>query len=129
MPQDIEWAMSDTGKIYLLQARPLRISRQLKTEYLPPRLKDAEVLLEDGAIASRGAAAGPVHLLADHRIQEVPQGAVLVTHQALPEYALAVGRVAAMVCETGSPHASTTVLREAGVPDSGPGGQPADARP
>jgi pyruvate,water dikinase len=117
LPQDIEWAMSGTGKIYLLQARPLRISRQLKTEYLPPRLKDVEVLLEEGTIASRGAAAGPVHLLAEHRLEEVPHGAVLVAHQALPEYALAVGRVAAMICETGSPTTHlATVLREAGVP-------------
>jgi len=117
MPQDIEWAMSGEGKIYLLQARPLRVSRQLKADYLPPRLKEAEVLLEEGAIASRGAAAGPVHLLEDHRVQEVPQGAVLVARQALPEYALAVGRMAAMVCEAGSPTTHlATVLREAGVP-------------
>ncbi|MEW6659152.1 MAG: PEP/pyruvate-binding domain-containing protein [Thermodesulfobacteriota bacterium] len=117
LPQDIEWAMSAEGRIYLLQARPLRVSRQLKIEYLPPRLKDAEVLLEEGTIASRGAAAGPVFLLDEHHIQDVPQGTVLVTRQALPEYALAVGRVAAVVCETGSPTTHlATVLREAGVP-------------
>ncbi len=117
LPQDIEWAISGEGKIYLLQARPLRIRRQLKAEYLPPRLKGAEVLLTNGAIASRGAGAGPVHLLKDDRVQEVPQGAVLVTHRALPEYGLAAGRVAAMVCETGSPTSHlATVLREAGVP-------------
>ena len=117
MPQDIEWALSGEGKIFLLQARPLRISRQLKAEYLPPRLKGAEVLLEAGTIASRGAAAGPVFLLEDQQIQEVPQGAVLVTRRALPEYALATSRVAAMVCERGSPTSHlATVLREAGVP-------------
>ena len=117
LPQDIEWAESGEGKIFLLQARPLRVSRQLKTEYLPPLLKDAEVLLENGAIASRGAGAGPVHILADDRIEDVPQGAVLVTHRALPEYGLAAGRVAAMVCDRGSPTTHlATVLREAGVP-------------
>ena len=117
LPQDIEWALSEEGKIFLLQARPLRLSRQHKAEYLPPRLKDAEVLLEDGAIASRGAAAGPVHLLTDERVQDAPLGAVLVVHRALPEYALVVGRVAALVCERGSPTTHlATVLREAGVP-------------
>jgi pyruvate,water dikinase len=117
LPQDIEWALSGEGRLFLLQARPLRISRQLKAEYLPPRLKGAEILLENGAIASRGAAAGPVHLLADDRLQDVPQGAVLVAHRALPEYGLVVGRVAAMVCETGSPTSHlATVLREAAVP-------------
>jgi pyruvate,water dikinase len=117
VPQDIEWAINREGELYLLQARPLRISRQLKTEYLPPRLKGAEVFLENGAIASRGAGAGPVHLLEEDRLQDVPQGAVLVAHRALPEYGLVVGRVAAMVCETGSPTSHlATVLREAGVP-------------
>jgi len=116
-PQDIEWALDGEGKIYLLQARPLRVSRQLKTEYLPPRLKDVEILLENGTIASRGAGAGPVYVLEDDRLQEVPQGAVLVARRALPEYGLAVGRVAAMVCEAGSPSTHlATVLREAGVP-------------
>ncbi|MDD5641487.1 MAG: PEP/pyruvate-binding domain-containing protein [Syntrophales bacterium] len=117
LPQDIEWALTTGGKLYLLQARPLRISRQLKTEYLPPKIKGAEVLLENGTIASRGAGAGPVHLLADDRLQEVPQGAVLVTRRALPEYGVVVGRVAAMICEAGSPTSHlATVLREAGVP-------------
>ena len=117
VPQDIEWALSGENRLYLLQARPLRISRQLKTEYLPPRLKDAEVLLESGTIASRGAGAGPVHLLVDDRLQDVPQGSVLVTHRALPEYGQVVGRVAALVCETGSPTSHlATVLREAAVP-------------
>ncbi|MBI4644390.1 MAG: hypothetical protein HY743_11860 [Deltaproteobacteria bacterium] len=117
LPQDIEWALSGEGRLYLLQARPLRISRQLKTEYLPPRLKGAEILLENGAIASRGAGAGPVHRLEDDRLQDVPQGAVLVAHRALPEYGLVVGRVAAMVCETGSSTSHlATVLREAAVP-------------
>lgn len=117
LPQDIEWAMSVEGTIFLLQARPLRLTRQLKTEYLPPRLKDAQVLLENGAIASRGAAAGLVHLLQGDDLTEVPQGAVLVTQRALPEYGLAVGRVAAVVCERGSPTTHlATVLREAGVP-------------
>jgi pyruvate,water dikinase len=117
MPQDIEWALTGTGKLCLLQARPLRISRQLKAEYLPPRLKDAEILLENGAVASRGAGAGPVHLLQDNRLQDVPQGAVLVARRALPEYGMVAGRVAAMVCETGSPTSHlATVLREAAVP-------------
>ena len=62
-PQDIEWALDAQGRFYLLQARPLRVSRQLKADYLPPQIKGAEVLLDNGIIASRGAAAGPVYLL------------------------------------------------------------------
>ena len=105
------------GGFYLLQARPLRMSRQLKADYLPPRIKGAEVLLEKGIIASRGAAAGPVHFLKGEPLQEIPPGVVLVTDRALPEYGLAVGRVAAMISEAGSATSHlATVLREARVP-------------
>lgn len=116
-PQDIEWALTGEGRFYLLQARPLRVTRKLKTDYLPPRLKKERLLLENGVIASRGAAAGPVFILGDDNLDQVPQGAVLVTHQALPEYGVAVGRVAAVVCEAGSATSHlATVLREAKVP-------------
>jgi len=117
LPQDIEWALGTDGNFYLLQARPLRVSRQLKAEYLPPKIKGAEVLLEKGIIASRGAAVGPVHFLQGEPLQEIPPGVVLVTDRALPEYGLAVGRVAAMVSEAGSATSHlATVLREAKVP-------------
>jgi pyruvate,water dikinase len=118
VPQDIEWAMDAQGRLYLLQARPLRVSRQLKADYLPPQIKGAEVLLANGIIASRGVAAGPVHLLqGEEALDEVPPGAVLVTARALPEYGVAVGRVAALVCEAGSATSHlATVLREARLP-------------
>ncbi|MEJ2670898.1 MAG: PEP/pyruvate-binding domain-containing protein, partial [Deltaproteobacteria bacterium] len=116
-PQDIEWAQDNQGRFYLLQTRPLRVSRQLKSEYLPPRIKGAEVLLANGIIASRGAAAGPVYLLQGDTLDEVPRGAVLITTRALPEYGVAVGKVAALVSEAGSATSHlATVLREARIP-------------
>ena len=117
LPQDIEWALDTQDNFYLLQARPLRVSRQLKADYLPPQIKGAEMILADGIIASRGAAAGPVYLLRDEAFDDIPQGAVLVTSRALPEYGVAVGRVAAVVCEAGSATSHlATVLREARIP-------------
>jgi pyruvate,water dikinase len=117
VPQDIEWGLTEDGRFFLLQARPLRVSRRLKTDYLPPRLKEAQVLLEKGKVASRGAAAGPVHFLKGEPLKEIPVGVVLVTDRALPEYGLAVGRVAALVSEKGSATSHlATVLREARVP-------------
>ncbi len=117
LPQDIEWARDTQGSFYLLQARPLRVSRQLKADYLPPQIKGADLLLSNGIIASRGAAAGPVYLLQDKGLDDIPQDAVLVTSRALPEYGVVVGRVAAMVCEAGSATSHlATVLREARVP-------------
>ncbi len=95
----------------------MRVSRQLRTDYLPPRIKGAEVLLENGIVASRGAAVGRVYHLKDENLREIPRGVVLVTSQALPEYAVAVGRAVAVVSEAGSATSHlATVLREARVP-------------
>ena len=117
LPQDIEWALDTQGSFYLLQARPLRVSAKLKADYLPPQIKGAEMLLSNGIIASRGAAAGPVYLLQDEALDDIPQDAVLVTPRALPEYGVVVGRVAAVVCEAGSATSHlATVLREARIP-------------
>jgi pyruvate,water dikinase len=58
-----------------------------------------------------------VHFLKGEPRQEIPPGVVLVTDRALPEYGLAVGKVAAMLCEAGSATSHlATVLREARVP-------------
>jgi pyruvate,water dikinase len=117
LPQDIEWALDTQDCFYLLQARPLRVSAKLKADYLPPQIKGAELILADGIIASRGAAAGPVYLLRDKPLDNIPQDAVLVTTRALPEYGVVVGRVAAVVCEAGSATSHlATVLREARIP-------------
>jgi pyruvate,water dikinase len=117
LPQDIEWALNEQGELYLLQARPLRVSRQLKADYLPPKIKEAEVLVAEGIIACRGAAAGPVYVLQGGSLDDIPEGAVLVTPWALPEYGVAAGRVAAVVSETGSATSHlATVLREAHIP-------------
>jgi len=117
LPQDIEWAVNDEGELYLLQARPLRVSRQLKADYLPPKIKGAEVLADGGIIACRGAAAGPVYLLKDEALEDIPAGVVLVTPRALPEYGVVTEKVAALVSEAGSATSHlATVLREARVP-------------
>ena len=116
-PQDIEWALGPDGQFYLLQARPLRVSRQLRTDYLPPKIKGAEALLENGIVASRGVVVGLVDHLKDENLRQIPGGVVLVTSQASPEYALAVGRAVAVVSEAGSATSHlATVLREARVP-------------
>ncbi len=116
-PQDIEWALDSQDRFFLLQARPLRLAQRDTADYLPPLLKDAEVLLGHGIIASRGAGAGPVFLLSDEQLHDIPEGAVVVTKRALPEYGVVVDKAVAVVCEAGSATSHlATVLREAGLP-------------
>lgn len=114
-PQDMEWALSEAGELYVLQSRPLRIKG--RPGYLPPLVKGAATLIARATIASRGAAAGPVHLLSRDFEGEVPQGCVLVAPSPSPEYAVHLARAAAVVCEAGSATSHlATVLREAQVP-------------
>jgi pyruvate,water dikinase len=113
-PQDMEWALDTEGRLFILQSRPLRIKG--RPAYLPPIVKGAEVLIAKATIASRGAAAGSVHLAGEFE-EEVPEGCVLIARSPSPEYAVHLGKVRAMVCEVGSATSHlATVLREARVP-------------
>ncbi len=119
-PQDIEWAIEADGSITLLQCRPLQ-----KTE-VQQKLRDQEkieertgtVLLKGGMTASPGAAAGPVYVLRkDIDAFRFPEGAILVTAQALPRWATLLNRATAVVTEQGSIAGHLgNVLREFNVP-------------
>lgn len=120
VPQDIEWAIEADGSITLLQCRPLQ-----KTE-VQQKLRDQEkiekrtgsVLLQGGMTASPGAAAGPVYVVRkDIDAFRFPEGAILVTAQALPRWATLLNRATAVVTEQGSIAGHLgNVLREFNVP-------------
>jgi len=118
-PQDIEWAIDESGKIFLLQSRPLRIStpdfaskeRESTWEPVPP-------LLRFGIRAVGGAAAGRVFLfLRDEDVANIPSGAVVVARQPAARLVLVMNRIAAIVTEVGSPTDHMSILsREFRVP-------------
>jgi pyruvate,water dikinase len=118
-PQDIEWALDESGRIYLLQSRPLRISapgfgaeeRESTWEPVPP-------LLRYGVRAVGGAAAGRVFLfLRDEDVANIPPGAVVVARQPAAKLVLVMDRIAAILTEVGSPTDHMSILaREFQVP-------------
>ncbi|MEW6658592.1 MAG: PEP/pyruvate-binding domain-containing protein [Thermodesulfobacteriota bacterium] len=118
-PQDIEWALDESGEIYLLQSRPLRISapsfaaaeRESTWEPVPP-------LLRFGIRAVGGAAAGRVFLyLRDEEVANIPPGAVVVARQPSAKLVLVMDRIAAILTEVGSPTDHMSILaREFRVP-------------
>ncbi len=118
-PQDVEWALDSRGVLYVLQSRPLRL-KVLETPVLDPAAlrRGLAPLVREGVIASRGCAAGQVFLLeSEARLPEVPAGAILVAKTASPRLAEAVGRVAGIICDTGSSASHLgTVAREFNIP-------------
>jgi pyruvate,water dikinase len=118
--QDIEWAVSSSGDITLLQCRPLKQLEGTRPNRpgAAPQNGHPTIFRGSGITASPGTAFGavfPVHKSMD--ILSFPEGAVLVTRQALPLWASLLSRAAAVVTEQGgfAGHLAN-VAREFGVP-------------
>jgi len=116
-PQEIEWSLDRRKALYLLQARPMLIQKEIEEEGALD-ISGYSLLFEGGETASRGAACGPVYSIEhEGQLAAVPLNAVLVTAVTPPSYVLVLDRVCAVVAEQGSAadHFSS-VAREAGVP-------------
>ena len=115
-PQDVEWALGAEGSITILQCRPLQ--QEEVAERGAGGAAFGPTLLEGGVTAARGVAAGPVCPVArEVDVLRFPEGGVLVALQALPRWAPALCRAAAVVCEQGTVTCHlANVARELGVP-------------
>lgn len=104
-PQDIEWAIDQSGEIILLQCRPLQIITDAQAP-LPAPDDDSDlppVLFQGGITASSGVASGPLHrVMKDVDALRFPDGAVLVTDRALARWAALLPRASAVISEKGS---------------------------
>jgi len=118
-PQDVEWAIDKNGKLFLLQSRPLHIS---KTKSVEQEIRVDEtahpVLLEGGKAASSGIACGRVlNVSSGMPLTDLDSDIILVAKTASPEYAGIINRVRGIITDMGSvtSHLSS-VAREFGVP-------------
>ncbi len=120
-PLDIEWAMDQRGKIFVLQARPLGFTLpagQPEESPLSPEIAGYPVILRGGAAAAYGVASGLAYLLkSDHNLQNVPEGAILVAPQTSPRYVPIIRRVRGIITDVGSVTGHmASVAREFRVP-------------
>ena len=108
---DIEWAIDQKDKLYILQARPLKRSPKFGAGEIPEaRVDDSQralpnypILLKGGASASDGAAAGLAYVIkSDHNLHHVPEGAIVIAQQTSPRYVPVMGRVQAIVTDVGT---------------------------
>ena len=118
-PVDVEWTLGQDGQFHLLQARSLRIIvKSIQPADYERLVAGHAVLVDGGVTASPGVAVGKVaHARTAGDLERVPAGAVLVAQSSLPEYAMILERVAALVCQVGGPASHlASVARERRVP-------------
>jgi pyruvate,water dikinase len=117
-PQDVEWALGEDGRLWLLQTRPLRVQTR-KAPSARPRLKqEYPVLLDTGKVACRGVGAGPVVLVkTDEDLKNFPPGGVLVSRFTSPKFVTVMRQAAAIITDAGSVTGHMALLaREFQVP-------------
>ena len=120
-PQDIEFAYDHSGRLYILQARPLNIGSQgarLVCD-IPAALRKAHTIFSGkGDIAQKGIGIGKVFLVrSDEDLDRFPEGAVLVARNTSPRFAKVIRKAAAVLTDIGSPTGHmATIAREFRVP-------------
>ncbi|MFH1701185.1 MAG: PEP/pyruvate-binding domain-containing protein [Candidatus Zixiibacteriota bacterium] len=117
MPQDIEWAIDNKDKLFLLQSRPLQIIR-LKSDAVQLDTAHKKKIVIGRTTVCPGAGAGPVyHVSSFNDLPNVPEGAVLITHHPFPGLITIMSKVSAIVSRIGglASHMAT-IAREYHVP-------------
>ncbi len=118
-PQDVEWALDRSGRLYVLQTRALRVEDwQLQAKSLDAATAEHRVVLEGGRTAAPGAGCGSVvHVESDDDLRVFPQGGVLVARQTSSRFVEVMTRAAAILTDVGSPTGHMASLsREYHVP-------------
>ncbi len=119
-PQDVEWSVDESGKLYILQTRPLVIAEgAFQNRVLPEALATYERIVSgEGRVAQQGIGAGPVWIVngpAD--LENFPDGAVLVSRHDSSQFVKVMKRAAAIITEVGTPVSHmATLCREMRVP-------------
>jgi pyruvate, water dikinase len=116
-PQDIEWCYDQEDRLYMLQARPLRIFEKTERRHPAPAV-DATIIAEDTQPISPGVGCGKVLKAKDiHDLTGLEQGNVLVLKHSSPRFIGAFHKVAAVLVEKGNwTDHMASVIREFGLP-------------
>ena len=119
VPQDIEWAIDDEGKLFVLQARPETVHSQEPPMETTVVQKDAggEIVLK-GLGVSPGLGSGPVNVVPDvSEIQRVKKGDILVTEMTTPDWVPVMKISSAIVTNSGGKTCHAAIVsRELGIP-------------
>jgi pyruvate,water dikinase len=122
-PQDIEWTIDKSGKVFILQCRPLAISKtgaintSGKNSFDKTKLS-YRVLIDQGSCASPGINSGEVFLL--NRFKDLvnfPSGGILVVKKTSPELTRVLHKASGLVADIGNTTGHLAIIaRELSIP-------------
>lgn len=117
---DIEWCQDQTGKLFLLQSRPLQTDSVTVTGPVECDFDQIHhrTLISEGETAAGGIGSGKIYQSGpEDDLGSVPENAVLIAPDASPRYVKILHRLNAVVTEKGSAAGHfASVAREFGVP-------------
>jgi pyruvate,water dikinase len=100
-PQDIEWAIDRQNRIYILQTRPLRVTRTIRQKF-PRKIKGYRILLDKGVIACKGIGYGKAFILKkEEDLKDFPEGAVLVARHTSTKFVIVMNKASAIITDVG----------------------------
>jgi len=118
-PMDIEWGKDgDTGKIYILQARPETVQSRAGRTIQRFTLKARSTLVISGRSIGQRIGAGPARIIKDVReMSRVRAGDVLVADMTDPDWEPVMKRASAIVTNRGGRTCHAAIIaRELGIP-------------
>ncbi|MBI5632616.1 MAG: hypothetical protein HZA15_03980 [Nitrospirae bacterium] len=102
--QDIEWAIDSSGKLFILQSRPLRMQKSVKARSADMVPHEEQILMKDrGTAVQRGVGSGRVFVL--HHMDDLarfPKGAVLVSKYDSSNFIRVMPYASAILTDTGT---------------------------
>ncbi len=105
MPQDIEWALDEAGRLVILQTRPLRFEGRAEdaARFDAGVPEGAELLIEGAEVACHGVGCGPAVLVrTEADLAAFPDGGVLVAVHPSAQFVMAMNQAQAVVTDFGS---------------------------
>jgi pyruvate, water dikinase len=118
-PMDIEWGKDgETGKIYILQARPETVQSRAGRSVQRYSLKKKSKVLTSGRSIGQRIGAGPARIIHDVKeMSRVQSGDVLVADMTDPDWEPVMKRASAIVTNRGGRTCHAAIIaRELGIP-------------
>lgn len=124
-PMDIEWALGNDGKIYIVQARPETVhSQKGDTEEIFYLIEDPEKLIEDGLLVENSGIAigrrigyGKIKVIESiNNAHLLREGDILITEETNPDWTSYMQNLGGVITEKGGPTCHAAIVsRELGI--------------